>query len=314
MKLQKTLLTIALLLSCCVGVLAADGNLLGLEPEIVSIKNVEIVPVGDYKFRAQFEVEYSGADLVYVSIKEEGDSKLNERNYREPNIAHIVTNEMYIFYYHWIDVIVQNEYGTATKTLEIPDLKNVNDYFIRLSNVEYQYTFKTPTWAEGLFSFDVLTNYPGQLLVNIKALGAKLPWNVKCPIVEHPVYQRFRFEHNIMHGSKMMVSIPGQSVQSEILEVNNYMSQEDRDKLSGVEDVSYAADQDFKVEGNTLKFPANLLMETVAVEVMDMNGRVIRRYYGEASAVELDLTDIAHGIYIIKVMMGQKQIIKKIAI
>ncbi len=112
----------------------------------------------------------------------------------------------------------------------------------------------------------------------------------------------------------MMVSIPGQSVQSEILEVNNYMSQEDRDKLSGVEDVSYAADQDFKVEGNTLKFPANLLMETVAVEVMDMNGRVIRRYYGEASAVELDLTDIAHGIYIIKVMMGQKQIIKKIAI
>lgn len=230
----------------------SDGNLnsdtyhayLGLKPVITDVRNIKQIPTGEFTFILQFDVEYLGADFLNISIESENSSKLNEWKYTEPTLVHFKTTELYNFYYHWVDILAHNKYGTTVKTLEFPDTYNPesqenSQYFIRLSSPQYVYEINNDSnLIKGDFSFDVITNYPDGIFVEITTPNMQHPWLDKYPVEHYPVYERFRFNYSAENGYKIKATIPQEKIESNVLIVDDFISQEDLEAISGVETVS----------------------------------------------------------------------------
>ena len=70
-------------------------------------------------------MDYKGAECLYVSLEEEYSSLSRSQFVREPYLAHFTCSNISPNYYTWIDVTVENEYGSDTYTIELPPLSNL---------------------------------------------------------------------------------------------------------------------------------------------------------------------------------------------
>lgn len=99
---------------------------LELKPRIfdVTVVSKELTENGTF-YDIVFTVSYGGAGYVRVAAEQEYDTILLNKSIYEPSLAHASFSRLSPFEYTWIEITVENEYGTATYTLEIPPFANV---------------------------------------------------------------------------------------------------------------------------------------------------------------------------------------------
>lgn len=99
---------------------------LGLKPEISSVgfNKTDINEHNSYD--VDCKVDYKGAEYLYVSLEEEYSSLSRNQFVREPYLAHFTCRNISPYYYSWIDVTVENEYGSDMYTIELPPLSNLS--------------------------------------------------------------------------------------------------------------------------------------------------------------------------------------------
>ena len=94
---------------------------LGLKPQIraVNIIKKESSTLLDY-YNLVFNVEYSGAEMLYVCTEEEYNPEVRRRFVYEPFMAHVFIPNIISFNYAWIDIEAENKYGKELYTIELP--------------------------------------------------------------------------------------------------------------------------------------------------------------------------------------------------
>ncbi len=95
------------------------------------INNVDIIlkkesHLVDY-YDISFVVEYTGTNMVTVSIEEEYSSKLRSQSVYEPFLAHVYIPSITSFNYAWIDIEAENKYGKDIYTVELPPFEGENN-------------------------------------------------------------------------------------------------------------------------------------------------------------------------------------------
>lgn len=96
---------------------------LELKPIIISIDNITRFPTDGRFYYVSFTVNYRGADNLSIEIEEEYSPVKIIKEYEEPFLAHVSTDEIHSLYYNWVTVSVQNKYGYVQQTLEFaPEL------------------------------------------------------------------------------------------------------------------------------------------------------------------------------------------------
>lgn len=73
----------------------------------------------DY-YDISFVVEYTGTNMVTVSVEEEYSSKLRSQSIYEPFLAHVYIPSITSFNHAWIDIEAENKYGKDIYTVELP--------------------------------------------------------------------------------------------------------------------------------------------------------------------------------------------------
>lgn len=91
---------------------------LGLKPIIISIDNVEVNRFENNSFTVSLDVEYDGADYIFLEVEEEYSSSLRNYMFEQPYLAHMTSGKISSLYYSWVTVLVTNEYGRAEHTIE----------------------------------------------------------------------------------------------------------------------------------------------------------------------------------------------------
>lgn len=109
------------------GVIAtSDDDDSDLKPVIHSIDNLQVVENDDYMFYLLFDVRFSGADYVIVELSEEYVTTVITDRFYGDGVAHVKTGNMSNLYYSWVTVIVRNEYGTVSQTMEFAPTAGVD--------------------------------------------------------------------------------------------------------------------------------------------------------------------------------------------
>lgn len=105
-----------------------DGSMINLQYNVTielkpSISNVTFVTQNnenDDSYDVVCKVDYKGSDYLYVTLEEEYGSSLRSQFVREPYLAHFVCSDITSPYYAWIDIKVENQYGSEVYTIELP--------------------------------------------------------------------------------------------------------------------------------------------------------------------------------------------------
>ena len=90
---------------------------LDLKPSIISIDDLR-VDRAQYDFSVSFNVRYVGASRVCVYVEEKYDTVVRSYRFDEPLIAHVKTGKMSSLDYSWVTIVVRNDHGEVTETLE----------------------------------------------------------------------------------------------------------------------------------------------------------------------------------------------------
>ncbi len=93
---------------------------LELKPSISNVAFVKQNNENDNSYNVVCKVDYKGADYLYVTLEEEYGSSLRSQFVREPYLAHFVCSNITSPYYAWIDIKVENQYGSEVYTIEFP--------------------------------------------------------------------------------------------------------------------------------------------------------------------------------------------------
>lgn len=102
--------------------------LLELKPIIISIDNVEVNRLENYSFTVSLDVEYDGADYIFLEVEEEYSSSLRNYMYNQPNFVHMTTGKISAMAYSWVYVRVINDFGEAMETFEFAPTYTSVDY------------------------------------------------------------------------------------------------------------------------------------------------------------------------------------------
>lgn len=101
----------------------AEYNLtLELKPKIFYVDFTKNINDGYASYNVNCNVDYKGAESLYVSLEEEHSSLLRNQFVREPYLAHFSFNNISSNYYAWLDIKAENEYGSDTYTVELPPI------------------------------------------------------------------------------------------------------------------------------------------------------------------------------------------------
>lgn len=96
---------------------SAAGN--GQEPVITAINITNIVRHDEaYAIDVYYEVFYTGADKIIVSVEEEYGARIKEWVFYEPFGVSGVAPNISSLHGAWIDFTAENEYGKTVKTVE----------------------------------------------------------------------------------------------------------------------------------------------------------------------------------------------------
>lgn len=94
---------------------------LSAEPYISAITDINRVwdeKDPDY-FYLTFNVHYYGANRLDIFVEEEFSSVRRLIGVNESLLAHVKTGLINSLYYAWVDILVQNKYGSAQETIEL---------------------------------------------------------------------------------------------------------------------------------------------------------------------------------------------------
>jgi hypothetical protein len=108
---------------------------LELKPSITNVNFVKQTKEGMDSYDLICEVDYRGAEYLYVTIEEEYGSTLRSQFIREPYLAHFVCKNITSPYYAWVDIVAENSYGNETHTIELAPVSKTAGIH-RLSSVE----------------------------------------------------------------------------------------------------------------------------------------------------------------------------------
>lgn len=100
---------------------------LELKPSISDVSVIKETNGNTNSYNAICKVDYKGADYLYVTLEEEYGSTLKSKFVREPYLAHFAYNNITSPYYAWIDILVENQYGSEMYTVELPPVNNQNN-------------------------------------------------------------------------------------------------------------------------------------------------------------------------------------------
>lgn len=100
---------------------------LELKPSISNVTFVKQNNENDNSYDVVCKVDYKGSDYLYVELEEEYGSSLRSLFVREPYLAHFVCSNITSPYYAWIDIKVENQYGSEVYTIELPPYCNRRD-------------------------------------------------------------------------------------------------------------------------------------------------------------------------------------------
>ena len=70
-------------------------------------------------FYLTFNVHYYGANRLDIIVEEEFSSARRLIGVKEPLLAHVNTGLINSLYYSWVDILVQNQYGSAQESIEL---------------------------------------------------------------------------------------------------------------------------------------------------------------------------------------------------
>lgn len=118
------------------GVAVSDTYRISLElkPKIKSVTILRKESNAPYaSYNLYYIVEYYGNNQLKVEIEEDYSYEIPTYIIREPFVAHIVTKDISSNYYSWVDITVENEYGSDTYTIELPPYSGSNE--IDLSSI-----------------------------------------------------------------------------------------------------------------------------------------------------------------------------------
>lgn len=92
----------------------------------VKVKNIWLNP-DKPTYTLFFDVEYSGASSLVITVEEDQSVGANTFYVREPFYAHVTARNIAVGYYAWIEVVASNEYGYSSHTIEMaPPLLNTD--------------------------------------------------------------------------------------------------------------------------------------------------------------------------------------------
>lgn len=91
-----------------------------LKPFIEYARIEKIVDNAPYdSYDAHFCVKYFGAESITYTVEEEFSPFIRVKTLKEPYLAYGVADHIKAPYYAWIDFTAENDYGTATYTIEL---------------------------------------------------------------------------------------------------------------------------------------------------------------------------------------------------
>lgn len=91
---------------------------LELKPRIISVSEPRFV-YHDNSFDVYFSVSYVGSEYITASAEEDYSSVVRRFRFDQPYYGNLSIKNISYYFYSWIDLTVQNKYGTATHSLEI---------------------------------------------------------------------------------------------------------------------------------------------------------------------------------------------------
>lgn len=92
---------------------------LELKPSITHVNSVKQTKEGTDSYDLICEVDYRGAEYLYVTIEEEYGPTQRGQFVREPYLAHFVCKDISSLYYAWVDIVAENSYGSETYTIKL---------------------------------------------------------------------------------------------------------------------------------------------------------------------------------------------------
>lgn len=132
-----------------------------LKPFIERASILKIVDNSPYtSYDAHYEVVYTGADRIMVSVEEEYSARLKTWYISEPFYATGIADHITSPYYAWIDFIAENQYGKDVYTIELQPYGTASTQSIPLNAYSYHSDSKSTNYIREIHIYDLY----GQLL------------------------------------------------------------------------------------------------------------------------------------------------------
>ncbi len=119
---------------------ATCGLLFDLRPRIVSVDVRMNIPEEICRYRVDYAVRYYGNNYFRTAFEEEYSSKVVWEFIHQPFYAELTSKLLNPYYYSWIDILVENNYGRDTYTITIPPLTGSGDAGNTALDVDLDYT------------------------------------------------------------------------------------------------------------------------------------------------------------------------------
>lgn len=287
---------------------------LELQPVILSVEKQEIHQAEDYEgYYLTFDVYYQGSDTIYIDLEEEYSSSLRSQIIYSPYKATIKTGNINPYNYAWVDIKVYNKYGSAVETIELEPTTELSaglDY--EISNVKYDYAVEFINGKydiSGDFSFDVkVSNTPRFIVAHTNPYShIEHFYSVQHNFNADPAgVVETKFVHSsIKPGVFFRLRIQrkdGSFFSSPEFCSTDYIREDDKNLyFSGVMDQALSSDIKIGLDHSSLYISGCVAMKEV--KIMDMNGKEVKAIeLDDSNRCEIDISDMARGFYIIKII------------
>lgn len=273
------------------------------KPVIFSIDNIKRNQKED-SFTLEFDINYGGADYFKVQVEEESSSILQTQYFYEPFTAHVVTNNISSYYYSWVTIEVENQYGKTTETLEFEPYywSDFTDNEIEVDNIKFEYEIvqnsdKTLD-CQGTLSLEALVPYQTQIAV-INRTRPHLKDGDRQSFLLKSVFEntkpgqpiKMSTNNNVRWGTYFRIeaySKDGETLFSPVFCINDYIKPEDLVKFMQSSDVEDTLTTDIAI-----RFKDNILTlnceNLTLFSIFDIYGNIL--YQGHVSGFkEIPLT------------------------
>lgn len=146
---------------------------LELKPKIldVAIVSKQLIESNTF-YDIIFTAKYTGANYIQVAAEQEYDTIVLNKIISEPFFAHASFSRLSPFEYTWIDIFVNNKYGSDTYTIEIPPFENERQPYSEISKITFDDIKATEIKVYDVFGIHIATLNSASQLQNL--MGNKI--------------------------------------------------------------------------------------------------------------------------------------------